>query len=130
MASRVTTETRRRLLIIDDDASLLTLLRIVFETSNYEIVTAHDGLDGFVKARADGFDAILLDLQMPGMDGRSFFRKLRRAGHTTPVLILSAFGAESACHELGAEAFFSKPFDPARLVSVVEDLLSASSSRA
>ena len=122
--------TRRRLLIIDDDSSLLTLLRIVFETFDYRITTARDGQDGLDKAFEDDYDAILLDLQMPGMDGRAFFRELRNSGRMTPVLILSAYGAEAARDELGAEASFPKPFDPAQLVSVVDELLSAQQSRA
>jgi DNA-binding response OmpR family regulator len=58
------------------------------------------------------------------MDGRTFFRRFRDGGDQTPVLILSAYGANRACSELGAEGAMDKPFDPDRLVETVTRMIS------
>ena len=60
---------------------------------------------------------------MPGTDGRTFYRELRRRGNDAPVIILSAFGAGGARRELDAQAHVEKPFDPDELVQVVQDVL-------
>jgi DNA-binding response OmpR family regulator len=68
------------------------------------------------------FDAIILDLQMPVMDGPSMYRELRALPCATPVLLLSAYGAKNAQLELGAEAAMDKPFDPFTLADRVRAL--------
>jgi DNA-binding response OmpR family regulator len=66
---------------------------------------------------------IILDLNMPLMDGRTYFGELRVLTRRTPVMLLSAFDAEAAQRELGAEAAMSKPFDPVQLTDHVQQLL-------
>jgi CheY-like chemotaxis protein len=68
-------------------------------------------------------DVVLLDLQMPVMDGRSFYRAFRERGHSAPVLILSAYDAAAARDELAAEAFLDKPFDPSQVLASVSRLV-------
>jgi DNA-binding response OmpR family regulator len=63
--------------------------------------------------------AIVLDLSMPGMDGRDFYRRARNAGFRGPIVIISAFGSEDAKQELGADAALAKPFEPEALASTV-----------
>ena len=68
---------------------------------------------------------VLLDLQMPVMDGRTFFRAIE--GSARPcVIVVSAFEPEVACREVGAEAFLRKPFEPERLVGLVSAVAAAS----
>ena len=112
-----------RVLIVDDDASILRMLGIVFRGDGFDVRTASNGREAL--DAIDGFrpGAIVLDLEMPVMDGREFFRRLRARGDQTPVLILSAYGADRARHELHAEAFVSKPFEPDELVQVVQQLI-------
>ncbi|MBF6600539.1 MAG: response regulator [Dehalococcoidia bacterium] len=113
-------------LIVDDDPSILRMLRIVFLGDGFEVTTATNGQEALnaVQERMPG--VIVLDLEMPIMDGREFFRELRARGHAVPVLILSAYGAERARLELKAEAFVSKPFEPDYLVGEVQKLLMVS----
>jgi DNA-binding response OmpR family regulator len=67
-------------------------------------------------------DVIVLDLGLPEMDGREFFRQARLRGYEGPVIICSAYGATAAQRELGAEAALNKPFNPEELVQMVHAL--------
>jgi two-component system response regulator MprA len=102
------------------------MLRLVFVADGYQVTTATNGREALDAVEASSPRAIVLDLEMPVMDGREFFRELRAKGNSTPVLILSAYGADLARRELKAEAFVSKPFEPDYLVQEVEKLLGRS----
>jgi len=115
-----------RVLIVDDDPSVLRMLRLVFVADGFDVTTATNGREALAAVEAAKPGAIVLDLEMPVMDGREFFHELREKGDETPVLILSAYGAERARRELKAEAFVSKPFEPDYLVQEVEKLLARS----
>jgi DNA-binding response OmpR family regulator len=116
-------ETSRRILVLDDDLTLLRVIRLSLSLEGFEVSTAADGVEGLEHIEGSHFDLVVLDLQMPRMDGRSFFRALRQRGHEVPVLILSAYGAEEARLELNAEGAISKPFDPSDLVNNIWQLL-------
>lgn len=114
-----------RVLVVDDDAALLRMLRLSFSYAGCEVVTAIDGQDAIEKVDSGAhFDVVVLDLQMPRMDGRTFHREFRSRGREEPVVILSAYGAMEAKRELRAAAALSKPFDPEELVRTVSDLAS------
>jgi len=126
----VTTEVDRaaKVLLIDDDPALVRMIRLVLLSEGLNVDTAVDGLNGLEKFSADNFDVIVLDLQMPNMDGRQFFREIRARGDHTPVVLLSAYGAQAAKQELNAEAAVSKPFDPNVLIGTVRSLLDANTN--
>lgn len=114
----------RRILVVDDDQALLRVISLsLIVEDNCCVETAQDGLEALERVSSDKFDLVILDLSMPRMDGRTFFRELRARGHRMPVVILSAFGAESARQELHAEAAISKPFDPDWLLETIKPLL-------
>jgi DNA-binding response OmpR family regulator len=115
--------TAPRILVIDDDQSLLRSIRLSLLLEGYSVETALDGIHGLEQVEAGEIDLVILDLQMPRMDGRSFFREIRSRGYTMPVLILSAYGADGARNELQAEDAIGKPFDPAFLVEKIKGLL-------
>jgi len=114
---------RERILVVDDDPSLLREVKQTLQTAGYDVETAVDGLSGLDALDDSDFDLIVLDLRMPRMGGRLFFAELRRLDFVMPVLILSAYGAQEACRELGAEGALSKPFDPAELIATIRILL-------
>jgi len=96
---------------VDDDASMLRLIALYLKTEGFEVAAFRspvDALREIVDPEAPNPTAVVLDLNMPEMDGREFYRRAREAGLTTPVLILSAFGAETARQELGADAAMSE----------------------
>ena len=115
-----------RVLVIDDDEALLRMLRLSLASEGFQVATAEGGASGLEKLRFYEFDVIVLDLQMPGMDGRSFHREMVARGYNTQIVILSAYGAEKARQELGVAAAIAKPFDPDVLIETVRDVASAS----
>jgi DNA-binding response OmpR family regulator len=116
--------------VVVDDPSLLSMIRILLMTSGFRVETARNGADALEKTRNAVFGLVLLDLEMPVMDGREFFRAFRAENQNTPVLILSAHGAVEARDELRAEGAVAKPFDPFGLVREVEAWLNPDTARA
>lgn len=115
-----------RILVIDDDPSLVRAIRLTLTLDGFQVETASNGLEGLERLFDHSFDLILLDLQMPRMDGRTFFREIRSREIGIPVLILSAYGSESAREELQAETALAKPFHPDALTRTIRDVLDAS----
>jgi DNA-binding response OmpR family regulator len=110
-------------LLVDDDPGVRHLGSIVLKLSGNDVCSACDGLEALAILAREHVDLVILDLAMPGMDGRETFHEARREGYEGPILILSALGAASAARELGAEDSLSKPFDPEELVAISEKLL-------
>lgn len=110
-------------MIVDDDRSLLSLLRVIFEDANFQVTTFLRAAEALEEVKKDPPDAIILDLELPSMNGREFFRAVRQAKVDTPILLLSAHGARAARYELGAEAHVDKPFEPEQLVEEVAKLI-------
>lgn len=101
------------------------MIEMVLDSEGFEVTMAVDGQRALSLISQERFDLIVLDLQMPVMDGRTFYRELRQAGHRIPVIVLSAYQARAAAHELGADAGMSKPFDIDDLIDLVNELLAS-----
>jgi DNA-binding response OmpR family regulator len=112
-----------RVFIIDDDRSLLSLLKLIFEDARFAVRTYLDAQKALAEVTEHKPEVIILDLEMPVMNGRVFYQALRSEGHQMPVLILSAYGAQAARAELGAEAAVDKPFEPEELVERASALI-------
>src|SRR6188768_3871318 len=109
-----------RILLIDDDARLAELLVGYLQPQGVTLVHAGGGQAGLAQLQAGGFDAILLDVMMPGLDGLAVLRKVREAGHRLPVIMLTARGDEAdrvVGLELGADDYVAKPFSPRELLA-------------
>ena len=109
-----------RVLLIDDDARLAELLEGYLTPQGVTLVHAGGGHAGLGALAAGGFDAVFLDVMMPGMDGLAVLRKIRDAGHRVPVLMLTARGDEAdrvVGLELGADDYIAKPFSPRELLA-------------
>ncbi|WP_373044928.1 response regulator transcription factor [Vulgatibacter sp.] len=114
-----------KLLIIDDDRAILESLELVLEL-DHEVTTAASAVEGLRVAEAGSFDAILLDLMMPGIDGLEVKRRLDAGGVKTPVLILSARNnVEEAAKSAGAAGFLVKPFRVEALEKLLAQLPTA-----
>jgi DNA-binding response OmpR family regulator len=117
---------RRRLLLIEDDATLRQALGFNLTREGYEVSTAADGVAGLELGRSPRLDLILLDVMLPGMSGVEVLRVLRRDGVTTPVIILSAKGEEIdrvVGLKLGADDYVAKPFSRPELLARIEAVL-------
>lgn len=118
-----------RVLVIDDDQALLRMIRLSMTSDGFDVATAQDGIAALEQLETAEFDVIVLDLQMPRMDGRAFFNEMTSRGHRPKVVILSAYGAEEAQRELKIAAAVPKPFDPDDLIETVRRVAARSSSR-
>jgi CheY-like chemotaxis protein len=110
-------------LVADDDPGVRQLTSLVLSLDGNSVCTASDGLEALEILTHESVDLVILDLQMPRMDGREAIQEARRVGYLGPVLILSAFGAKAAAEELYADDAVEKPFDPDDLLSHVHRLL-------
>jgi DNA-binding response OmpR family regulator len=112
-----------KVLVVDDDPNVLRLLSVILRYEGFGVDTAEDGLRALDLVTQEAPDLIILDLNMPVMDGREFYGAVRRCGYSGPVMINSAYGATAARIELGAEAAMDKPFDPDDLVALVRTMV-------
>ena len=115
-----------RVLLIDDDARLAELLDGNLGPQGVALVHAGGGQAGLAALAGGGFDAVLLDVMMPGLDGLSVLRTLRDAGHRVPVIMLTARGDEAdrvVGLELGADDYVAKPFSPRELLARLRAVL-------
>lgn len=119
-----------RVLVVDDDPQVLKLLRVNFELEGYDVMTATNGEEALDLVGRDSPDAVICDVMMPGIDGLEVVRRLRADPATValPLVVVSAKAQRSdvaAGLQLGADAYVTKPFDPAELLEVVAGLLAA-----
>jgi DNA-binding response OmpR family regulator len=115
-----------RILIIEDETPMRTALADVLEGEGYRALAAADGEAGLRKAVAEKPDLILLDVMMPKLDGFAVCAELRRLGHVTPVLMLTAKGQiedRVAGLDVGADDYLVKPFSTEELLARVRALL-------
>jgi DNA-binding response OmpR family regulator len=112
-----------RILVVDDDQAMLRMIRLTLVSEGYAVTTATDGYDGLHQLARQDFDLVVLDLQMPNMDGRTMHSEMKRLGNTTPVIVVSAYQAETARIELGAAGAVNKPFDTAVLIERIRSIL-------
>jgi DNA-binding response OmpR family regulator len=111
--------TATRILMIDDDTKLCRLVRDYLAPFGFAVEAAHSGPDGLEKAKNSEFDAIILDVMLPGMDGFTVLKQLRRFSNV-PVLMLTALGDESdriVGLEIGADDYLPKTFSTRELLA-------------
>jgi len=112
--------------IVDDDAAIRTALGRALRMENYDVEMFENGLDALRAVQLRAPDAIVLDLQLPDIDGLEVCRRIRRAGDATPILMLTARDAVNDRVEgldVGADDYLVKPFDLAELLARLRALL-------
>ena len=119
---------KKCVLIVDDEPNVRLVLQTALESVGYQVIEAEDGQAALehLRIRASGFDLILLDLQMPKMNGIELLAQLRDAGIIVPVVILTAHGSipeAVSAMKLGAIDFLTKPITPEALRRVVADVI-------
>ena len=109
-----------KVLLVEDDPMIGSAMEYALRSAEHSVDWTHDGTSALTAAQTHRYDAILLDLGLPGRDGIEVLRKLRGAGNATPILIVSARDAvESrvAGLDLGADDYLLKPFDMTELLA-------------
>jgi DNA-binding response OmpR family regulator len=123
--------TKKKILVVEDEAELTGAIRIRLEQAGYEVLTAYDGQEGLEKARAENPDLIILDLMLPKLDGYKVCRMLKfdEKYRKIPVVMLTARAQEKdedLGYEVGADAFITKPFKYQVLLAKITELLGGS----
>ncbi len=114
-----------KILLIEDDQTLVEILVSTLTTEHYAVDVAADGQSGWEMASAFGYDLILLDVMLPKLDGISLCRKLRSHGSQTAILLLTAKDTSTSKVmglDAGADDYMTKPFDPAELLARIRAL--------
>jgi len=116
----------KKILIVDDEVSIVTLLEYNLRQAGFDVLTAYDGEEGFQRAKTESPDLIVLDLMLPKMDGMEVCKELRREHIHTPILMLTAKDDEIdkvLGLELGADDYMTKPFSPREVVARIKAIL-------
>lgn len=122
----------KKILVVDDEAELVDMVKIRLETNGYEVITACDGKEGVEKAMCQHPDLILLDLMMPVMDGFEALRCLKAEQSTSriPVIVFTARGDTKSvleAEDLKATDYIIKPFEPKELLKLVRGYIAKNS---
>lgn len=116
----------KKILVVDDEQSIVTLLEYNLHQAGYEVISAFDGKEGLEIAKAESPDLIILDLMLPKMDGMEVCKELRKEQIHIPILMLTAKDDEIdkvLGLELGADDYMTKPFSPREVVARVKAIL-------
>ena len=118
---------KKKILIVDDEAELVDLVKIRLEAAGYDVVKAYDGQEGLEKAKSEKPDLILLDIMMPKMDGYKVCGLLKMDARfkKIPIILFSAKAQkedELIAKEVGADFYITKPFEAAVFLSKIAEL--------
>ena len=116
-----------RILVVDDEPRILSLLHSLLKSKGYEVVPEHDGAAAIERIRTEQLDLVLSDIRMAPVDGMQVFRFARQEQPDTPVILLTAYGAVSTAIEAmkgGAFDYLTKPFKVDELLITIERALS------
>jgi two-component system, OmpR family, alkaline phosphatase synthesis response regulator PhoP len=116
----------KKVLVVDDEQSIVTLLQYNLKQAGFEVITANDGEEGMNKAISEQPDLMILDLMIPKLDGIEVCKQLRQQKIMIPILMLTAKDDEFdkvLGLELGADDYMTKPFSPREVVARVKAIL-------
>jgi two-component system response regulator HydG len=117
------TAASRRILIVDDEPDIRDSVSDILLDFGYEVDTASCGLDALARLEEQPYDVALLDFKMPGMDGLTLYRKMRKLYPETSVILVSAYTGDGICEEAlasGIRRVISKPVDMREIISEVD----------
>src|SRR5438309_854993 len=115
-------KSRPKILLIEDDASIVGGLKKELQVEGYEVAVAERGDNGLAQAKEQSFDVVITDLKMPGLSGLELVERLHAAKPKLPIILMTAFGTTETAIEatkLGAYDYLLKPFDMAELLDLV-----------
>ena len=117
---------KTNILIVDDLRNIRLTLGGILEDKGHNVVTAEDGYQAIEAARKTHFDAVFMDMKMPGINGVQTFREIKKVDPKTVVIMMTAYSVEDLVKEAleeGAYAIVYKPFDIDRIITIIEEVL-------
>ena len=122
-----------KILVCDDERSIVRLIQVNLERQGWSVVTAYDGKEGLEKIMSEKPDICVLDVMMPYMDGFEVLKNLRREPSTQklPVVMLTAKAQDKDVFEgyhYGADVYLTKPFNPMELVTFIKRIIAGADS--
>lgn len=112
---------RKRILVVDDDSMNLARTKIILG-KDYHVISVDSGMEALDKLRSERVDMVLLDIDMPGMNGITTFERMKEFAADIPVIFLTASGLEEDVHsaiKMGAVNYLKKPYRPQELLKRV-----------
>lgn len=118
----------KKILAVDDSASIRKSISFVLSQENYEVIEAVDGIDGLSKAKSEKIDLFITDINMPNMDGIQLIKELRAIPEYkfTPIIALTTENQDSKMQEgkqAGATGWIVKPFTSEKLISIIKKIV-------
>jgi two-component system, cell cycle response regulator DivK len=118
----------KRILVIEDTEDNRQIVRDLLESAGYELIEALDGLDGVAAAEREHPDLILMDIQLPGIDGYEATRRIRAvpALAAVPIIAVTSYalsGDEAKTRAAGCDGYVAKPFSPRQLLAKIREFL-------
>jgi len=121
---------QKRILIIEDDIQSLYMFTFLLEYNNYEVMQSNNGFDGIAKAKDFKPDGIILDIQLPEMDGYEVIKELRKNDEleSIAIIVVTSFamiGDKNKALDAGADGYIEKPIDPDTFISQMESYITS-----
>ena len=116
-----------RIMIIEDDEEMRSLLKDFFEEEGFETDSVSNGVDALRMFSEDHFDLVITDIRMPGLTGLDILPRIRRLKPETPVIVMTAYGSDDVrrrAFERGATTYLEKPIQLSKLRSVIREMVS------
>ena len=118
----------KRVLVVEDNADNLELIRLVLVRSGYEVLTASTGEEGVAMALSERPDFILMDINLPGIDGLEATRRIRasEANGSIPIIAITSYAMRGDMEQIlavGCNGYFEKPIDPLRIMDDIHAIL-------
>jgi two-component system response regulator HydG len=125
---RISGMEKKRILLVDDDTSILEVFRVVFEDEGYVVDTAETGIEALRKVETRFYHVALLDIKLPDMEGTELLSRLRSSPASASMMCIMITGYPSLDNaakslNIGADAYIMKPVDPAELLKIVRKKL-------
>jgi two-component system, cell cycle response regulator DivK len=119
---------KQKILIVEDDNQSLYMLTFLLESNQYEVIQSNNGHDGIAKAKEFKPDAIILDIQLPEMNGYEVTKELRENDElkNIPIIVVTSFamiGDKNKALDAGADGYIEKPIDPETFISQMESFI-------
>lgn len=116
---------KKKILVIDDDQSILSIFEYILNEAGYETVTAVDGYSAIEKVKTTKFDLVFTDVKMPGLSGIDTYKEIRKLDPKLLVVMMTGYSVDELlkeAFELGAYGVIYKPFDMEEVLSIIEKI--------